>query len=93
MNEKLKIDPVLAQALERSLLRIVDSGKHVPADVFLDEIKHIDRLVAREKSTLPPMFRHFVEKRSYVKALKLLRGEPVEEEAKEKPKKKPAAQK
>ncbi len=93
MNEKIKIDPVLAQALERSLLRIVDSGKHIPADVFLDEVKHIDRLVAREKSNLPPMFRHFVEKRSYVKALKFLRGEPVEEDSQEKSKKKSTPQK
>ncbi|MDX2111775.1 MAG: hypothetical protein SFY80_16195 [Verrucomicrobiota bacterium] len=73
------IPPSIFTQFERSLIRVVETGKHVPADVLLDEIKHLDKLIVTHKNAVPPKFRHFIENRSYAKAMHFLRGEPPAE--------------
>ena len=62
----------LAEALE-ALLRAI-SAPDGPPDELRDAIREVERLAGRLKPTDPPELRHFLQRRSYTKALDYLRG-------------------
>ncbi len=65
-------DGGLAEALE-ALLRAI-SAPDGPPDELRDAIREVERLAGRLKPTDPSELRHFLERRSYTKALDYLRG-------------------
>ena len=61
----------LAEALE-ALLRAISSPAG-PPDELRDAIREVETLAGRLKPSDPPELRHFLERRSYTKALDYLR--------------------
>jgi len=62
----------LVEALE-ALLRAIGAPDGPPHELR-DAIREVERLAGRLTPTDPPELRHFLERRSYTKALDYLRG-------------------
>jgi hypothetical protein len=61
--------------IKESLIALMDAIKRADGDVIASRMKHLDELLAKERSTLHPQLAHFLERRSYPKALMFLGGE------------------
>ena len=62
--------------IKESLTALMDAIRRADATGIPDEMALLDRYLGEGRSTLHPQLIHFLEKRSYPKALAYLEGEP-----------------
>lgn len=60
-----------------SLKSLMDAAKRGDGVRLAEEMARLDRRVAEGRSGMDPRLAHFLERRSYAKALELLGGSPV----------------
>ena len=65
------------EEIERCLRVITSPGEAQPGDLS-GALRELDRIVREGKSALHPRLRHFLENRSYAKALVWLQGDQPE---------------
>lgn len=61
--------------IKESLIALLSGIKHADGAVIASEIAKLDDLVARGRLGLDPQLVHFLERRSYAKALTFLEGD------------------
>lgn len=66
------------QTLEEPLTLLVEKGDSAGAEALLEATTRLDRALTESRHRLHPRLRHYLERRSYAKALSFLRGEPEE---------------
>ncbi|HEX3729172.1 MAG TPA: hypothetical protein VHV47_05175 [Opitutaceae bacterium] len=62
--------------IKESLKLLMDAIKRSDGAVVTAEMTRLDGILERERSRLAPQLAHFLERRSYAKALMLLGGDP-----------------
>ena len=62
----------------KSCLEVITNPKDAKPDEFRQTLARLDVLVSEQKQTLHPRLRHFLENRSYQKAVIWLAGETPE---------------
>ena len=62
----------------KSCLEVITNPKDAKPDEFKQTLAHLDQLVIEQKENLHPRLRHFLENRSYQKAVIWLNGETPE---------------
>jgi hypothetical protein len=62
--------------IRESLKSLMDGIKRADGAVIAAEMARLDGLLERERPRLSPQLAHFLERRSYAKALMLLGGDP-----------------
>ena len=62
--------------IKKSLNLLMDAIKRSDGTVVAAEMTRLDGLLDRERARLDPQLAHFLERRSYAKALMLLGGDP-----------------
>jgi hypothetical protein len=66
----------MEECIKESLNALMDAIKRVDAASITSEMTLLERYLADGRATLPPQLVHFLEKRSYAKALAFLDGAP-----------------
>lgn len=66
------------QTLEEPLVVLVEKGGSAGVEAMLEATARLDRALAESRQQLHPRLRHYLERRSYAKALAFLRGQPEE---------------
>jgi hypothetical protein len=61
--------------IKESLISLLDSIKHGDGAGIPGQMARLDALLARDRGRLHPQLAHFLERRSYAKALMFLGGE------------------
>ncbi|HSI10143.1 MAG: hypothetical protein ACAH89_14870 [Rariglobus sp.] len=61
--------------IKDSLITLLDAIKASNGTVVVDQMEKLDRFLNEGRATLHPQLVHFLEKRSYAKALMFLGGE------------------
>jgi hypothetical protein len=61
--------------IKDSLITLLDAIKASNGVVIVDEMEKLDRFLAQGRAELHPQLVHFLEKRSYAKAVMFLGGE------------------
>jgi hypothetical protein len=61
--------------IKESLIALMDAIKRADGDGIASRMKLLDDLLAQARGTLHPQLVHFLERRSYPKALMFLGGE------------------
>ncbi len=61
--------------IKAALIALLDAIKNINATVVASEMARLDDFAARGQATLHPQLVHFLERRSYAKALMFLGGE------------------
>ncbi len=61
--------------IKDSLITLLDAIKASNGAVVVDQMEKLDRFLSEGRTTLHPQLVHFLEKRSYAKALMFLGGE------------------
>ena len=59
----------------KSCLEVITNPKNAKPGEFKQTLRRLDQIVEKEKDTLHPRLRHFLENRSYQKAVIWLSGE------------------
>jgi|MDTA01.2.fsa_nt_gb hypothetical protein len=59
----------------KSCLEVITNPKNAKPGEFKQTLRRLDQIVEKEKDTLHPRLRHFLENRSYQKAVIWLNGE------------------
>jgi hypothetical protein len=62
-------------AIKLSLSQLLAGIQRADADVITSEMEKLDRILSTERNQLHPQLVHFLERRSYAKALMFLGGE------------------
>lgn len=61
--------------IKQSLISLLDGIKQADGQVIASEMARLDDFAARGRSALHPQLVHFLERRSYAKALLFLEGD------------------
>ena len=61
--------------IKDSLITLLDAIKASNGTVVVDQMEKLDRFLSEGRATLHPQLVHFLEKRSYAKAVMFLGGE------------------
>ena len=61
--------------IKASLLALLDAIKRSDSQTVASEMGHLDTILDRERTTLHPQLVHFLQNRSYAKAVMFLGGE------------------
>lgn len=69
------LPPMIAPQIQASLEALQAALKAVDTAVILRETARLDELLAAHKEELDPRLAHFLQQRSYAKAMKLLQVE------------------
>jgi len=62
--------------IKESLISLLDGISRSDGKAITTEMARLDELLAAGKASLPAQLRHFLERRSYAKALAYLGGTP-----------------
>lgn len=62
-----------AESLEQSLEAIVDPNAIEGGPSIMDALQEVETVLKNDTDSMDPQLRHFLERRSYVKALEHLR--------------------
>lgn len=65
--------PVSNQAIEQYLIRLVEKHYELKGESLLETLKGLDTALSERRTELPPKLVHYLERRSYEKALQELR--------------------
>lgn len=65
-------DPILQ--IQGGLIDLVNGMKHPDTHKMVESMERLDALLAAHRDRLDPRLGHFLERRSYAKALEFLRG-------------------
>lgn len=65
---------MIEATLEPLLIRIVEGAAATPAGEILEATRRLDALLEEHRASLHPRLRHFLERRSYRKALDFIRS-------------------
>jgi hypothetical protein len=65
----------MEERIKESLIALMDGIKRADGDVIASRMALLDRYAAEGRGTLHPQLVHFLERRSYPKALMFLGGE------------------
>lgn len=76
-NSKISfpIFAVIESKIKNSLVSLLDGIQHSHGGVIATEMANLDDFVLQNRQTLHPQLVHFLERRSYTKALMFLGGE------------------
>lgn len=69
------IPPAMETQIKDSLISLLAGIKAADGKVIADEMVRLDDFLAQGRATLHPQLVHFLEKRSYAKAVMFLGGE------------------
>ncbi len=61
--------------IKESLMLLLDGIKRTDGQVIAEQMAHLDTLLEQSRQALNPQLVHFLERRSYAKALLFLGGE------------------
>ena len=61
--------------LKASLIALLDGIKRSDGPIVTQEMERLDQFVLTGRGTIPPQLMHFLERRSYAKALAYLEAE------------------
>ncbi|MFA6962687.1 MAG: hypothetical protein WC205_18170 [Opitutaceae bacterium] len=61
--------------IKESLILLLDAIKMTNGELIASEMQRLDNMLAQGRSTFHPQLVHFLERRSYAKALMFLGGE------------------
>jgi hypothetical protein len=66
----------MEERIKESLIALLDGIKRADGDAVAGQMARLDGYLEEARATLSPQLVHFLERRSYPKALLLLGGEP-----------------
>jgi hypothetical protein len=67
-----QIDPSLKQRITEALMAVTSSVRGSNTDVLITAMESLDDILSKSRDRLHPQLRHFLENRSYQKALTFL---------------------
>lgn len=61
--------------IKQSLIALLDAIKRADGQIIAEEVVRLDELASRGRMTIHPQLSHFLQQRSYAKALMYLEGD------------------